>query len=268
MGLDPVLERLPAPLRSARVTPASAIQAFCLGVIDAVADSVGVVKPQSACFERYGAEGVAALGEVVAHARERGLVVVLDAKRADIASSAGHYAAGAAALGADWITLSPYMGRSTIEPFLDAGLGVFALARTSNPDADELQTLVLQDGRTVAQRVSSMIADVGRARRGSSGLSDVGAVVGATKAAGEGARLRQIMPNQVFLVPGVGAQGGTVEDVRPLARAGASSPGALGLVVNASRSVLYPEDGGGDDWPEAVARAARSFADPLGALHA
>ncbi len=260
MGLDPVFERLPDELRSLRMTPASAIQAFCLEVIDAVAGVVGVVKPQSACFERYGGEGVAALAEVIARARERGLYVILDAKRADIASSAEHYAAGAAGMGADAITLSPYMGRSTIQPFLGAGLGVFVLTRTSNPDADELQSARLEDGATVAQRVASMIAEVGRAQIGASGLSAVGAVVGATKAGADGARLREIMPDQVFLVPGVGAQGGSVADIRPLARAGARSSGGLGLVVNASRSVLYPTPPADTPWPEAVADAAGRFA--------
>lgn len=266
VGIDPVLERLPGELRAARVPPASAIKAFSLSVLDAVAGAVGVVKPQSACFERYGSEGVAALEAVVEHARSLGLFVILDAKRGDIGSSAAHYGAGAAAMGADAITVNPYMGRSAVRPFLDEGLMVFALARTSNPDSDELQAAALEEGGIVAERVARMIADMGTAHVGGSGLSGVGAVVGATKASADGRRLRGAMPDQFFLVPGVGAQGGTVEEVRPLMRAGAASPGGLGVVVNASRSVIFAEAGAGEAWTDAVVREAHRLADDLRAL--
>ncbi|MEZ6241873.1 MAG: orotidine-5'-phosphate decarboxylase [Phycisphaerales bacterium] len=266
VGLDPVHEKLPEAMRSMRMAPASAILAFCLDVIESVAGVVGVVKPQAACFERYGAEGASVLGEVIARAKQRRLFVILDAKRSDIASSAEHYAAGALALGADAITLSPYMGRSAITPFLDAGLGVFVLARTSNPDSDEVQAARLEGGASVAEHVASMIADLGRAHVGARGLSGVGAVVGATKASSDGARMRALMPDQVLLVPGVGAQGGSVEDVRPMARPEASSPAELGLVVNASRSVLYATPEGRETWQEAVSRAATGLVDDLRAL--
>ncbi|MEZ6319335.1 MAG: orotidine-5'-phosphate decarboxylase [Phycisphaerales bacterium] len=258
VGVDPVLERLPAAVRDA--DPAAAIERFGVGVVEAVAGVVAAVKPQSGCFERFGSAGVRALERVVHRARELGLVVVLDAKRGDIGSTSAHYAAAASGMGADWITVNAYLGMSGIEPFLDAGLGVFALVRTSNPDSDALQAAALASGGTVAGRVAQQIAELGASRVGASGLSAVGAVVGATKAGEELAGLRAVMPDVPCLVPGVGAQGGACADVRPLARAGASSMGAAGVVINASRSVLYP---GGDsgNWQEAIASAARAFAD-------
>ncbi len=265
VGLDPVLASMPAEARDGAGSDTAAIERFCEGVLEAVAGVVGVVKPQAACFERYGAAGYGVLERIVAKARSMGFVVVLDAKRGDIGSSAEHYAAGAAAMGAHWITVSPYMGPSTIEPFLDAGLGVFALCRTSNPDSDRVQQLDA-GGRTVAERVGAMIAEIGENRLGHGGLSALGAVVGATKSGQEGASLRGSMPRQFLLVPGVGAQGGTPREVAPLCRADGRSVGETGVVVNASRSVLYAERPAGGRWQEGVRRAAERFAASLGVL--
>lgn len=255
VGLDPVLERLPAAFD--RADAGAAIESFCLGVLDAVAGVVPAVKPQAACFERFGSAGVCALERVVRRARDLGLIVVLDAKRGDIGTTSAHYAAGAAGMGADWITVNAYLGTSGVEPFLDAGLGVFALVRTSNPDSDAVQAAELAAGGTVAELVARQLAAIGRAPAGARGLSAVGAVIGATKGAGELARLRAAMPDQPCLVPGVGAQGGSPEDVRPLRRPG--TVGEAGVLINASRSVLYPEGGAGG-WADAVAAAARAFA--------
>jgi len=260
VGIDPVIERLPDAVRHA--DPVVAIETFSLGVVEAVAGVVPAVKPQSGCFERFGAAGVRALERVVGRARDLGVVVVLDAKRGDIGSTSAHYAAGAAGMGADWITVNAYLGMSGIVPFLDAGLGVFALVRTSNPDSDALQASELTAGGTVAQLVARQIAGLGASHVGASGLSAVGAVVGATKAGDELAHLRGAMPDQVCLVPGVGAQGGSAADVCPLRRAGAGSVGARGVLVNASRSVLYPAASGGR-WQDAVAGAACAFADEV-----
>ncbi len=243
-----------------------AIETFSLRVLDAVAGAVGVVKPQSACFERYGSAGYAILEKVIARARDLGFVVILDAKRGDIGSSATHYGIGAANMGAHFITVSPYMGPSSIQPFLDAGLGVFALARTSNPDSDEVQLQELRDGSCVTHSISKMIATMGNDRLGESGLSNLGAVVGATKSADDVRTLREIMPNQMFLVPGVGAQGGTVGDVGPMTRPDATSPGQLGVIVNASRSVIYAQPVGDESWLSAIQSAAIGFATELKAL--
>lgn len=253
VGLDPVEASLPAELRSASPDAVAAITDFSAGVLRAVAGLAPAVKFQSACFERYGAAGFAALDRSIQLARSLGLVVVLDAKRGDIGVSSDHYAASAAAMGADAITVSGYLGPSGVEPFLKAGLGVFVLVRTSNPDSDLIQAHRLADGRSVAEMMADTVAKLGEARRGECGLSDVGAVVGATKA-GEGAQLRARMPDQVFLVPGYGAQGGTAEDVRALLR-----PDRRGVLVTASRSVIYapPVE---SDWKTGVAAAARRLA--------
>lgn len=264
VGIDPDVDRLPERLRRGPDSEVEQVRAFCLGVIDAVADVVAVVKPQSACFERFGSAGYGVLEDVVARAREHGLMVILDAKRGDIDSSGRHYAHGARAMGADWMTVSPYMGPSTIEPFLEAGLGVFALCRTSNPDSRRLQGLDA-GGLTVAERTGEMLSDLGQSCRGACGLSAVGAVVGATNDAGEVSRLRTLMPDTVFLAPGFGAQGGTLAELAPMRRAGASGVGDFGVVVNASRSVLYPPAAGAD-WQEAVHAAAQTLVRELSAL--
>ena len=261
VDLDPVLESLPDAVRVRHHDPVEAVRAFCLGVIDAVADAVPAVKPQSACFERYGSRGVAVLEAVCSHARSRGLCVVLDAKRGDIGVSAQHYAAAAVHAGAHAITVNAYLGFDTVEPYLDAGLGVFALVRTSNPGSDAVQDPRLHDGRTVAAMMAERVAALGAARRGASGLSDVGAVVGATKAA-QGVELRRLMPSQVFLVPGYGAQGGTAADIRALARAGAKDPAEAGVLVNASRSVIYARGVGA--WQENIRTAAATMTEELG----
>ena len=187
-------------------------------------------------------------------ARQHGLVTILDAKRGDIGISASHYAAAATAMGADWITASGYMGPDTLMPFLDAGLGTFVLVRTSNPGSDALQSLALADGRTVAEAVADMVEELGAARCGAHGMSQLGAVVGATKPA-DGSALRARMHRTIMLVPGYGAQGGTLADIRPLF--GDSGHDA---VVTASRSVIYAFDPANRDWASSVARAAESLA--------
>lgn len=260
VGLDPDFERLP-PAVSAGATELDAIEQFCMGVIEAAASVAPIVKPQSACFERYGSAGVAVLERVCREARARGQIILLDAKRGDIGQSGRHYAQAALRLGAHAITVSGYLGPDTIEPFVSAGLGVFVLVRTSNPASDAVQSRRLDDGRTVAEMMADLVADLGERCIGRRGLSDVGAVVGATKAE-DGAALRARMPRQIILAPGVGAQGGRIDDLAQMAR-----PEGGGVLVTASRSILYPPDADAD-WRAAIARAAaqtgRDAADVLG----
>jgi orotidine-5'-phosphate decarboxylase len=258
VGLDPVAERLPQEIRVAHHDPLAAVGEFGREVLHAVAGTVSAVKFQSACYERYGSRGVAVLEQHIGLASGLGLTVVLDAKRGDIGLSAAHYAAAAVRMGAHAMTVNGYLGPSGIEPFLDAGLGVFVLVRTSNPDSDPLQAARLGDGRSVACAVAQQVAALGRSRMGLCGLSDVGAVVGATKAV-EGRELRDAMPDQIFLVPGYGAQGGTAEDIRSLLR-----PDRRGVLVTASRSVIYPEATG--SWRRAVADAAKRFRDEIASV--
>jgi len=257
VGLDPVLGKIPAEVRAKHGSEVDAVEAFCLGVIEASAESAAAFKPQSACFERLGAPGLAAMGRVIAAAQNLGVPVVLDAKRGDIGISAAHYAEAVRGLGADAVTVNAYLGMGTVMPYLEAGLGVFVLVRTSNPDSDEVQSERLASGETVAERMAGLVRTLGSGFVAARGMSAAGAVVGLTKSA-DGARLRELMPEQVFLVPGYGAQGGGAADLNPMLTRDPGVPGR-GVLVNASRSVIYAEAKAGESWREAVARAAREM---------
>lgn len=261
VGLDPVLESIPAAIRARHHEPLAAIAEFSHGVLGAIGGIVPAVKFQSACFERYGSRGVALLEELSLEAGRLGLVIVYDAKRGDIGTTSAHYAACARRLGAHAVTVNGYLGRSGLAPFLDAGLGIFVLVRTSNPDSDEVQGVPLADGRTVGSMVADIVANLGATTPGDCGLSNVGAVVGATKS-GEAKALRARMPNQVFLIPGYGAQGGTAQDIRDMRRPGQPMHLA-GALVTASRSVIYAPVKEGQPWHEAVATAAKQLASEI-----
>jgi orotidine-5'-phosphate decarboxylase len=264
VGLDPRLELLPVELRGAgtgRGGSALALERFCTGIVDAVSAHVVAVKPQLAFFEALGSDGVRAFEEVCAYARSVGLLVVADAKRSDIGSTARAYAAAylegeeGREPTADAVTVSPYLGRESVEPFLAAcrrsGGGLFCLVKTSNAGAD-VQDLILSDGRPLWHEVARLVGEWGEDLVGDHGLSSVGAVVGAThpRAVGEA---RKLMPQAIFLLPGVGAQGATPADV---ARAFTSGPASA--LVTASRSVIYAfREAGGDFRSAAGAEAAR-----------
>ena len=264
VGLDPVVDRLPVAIAPSdprdAASCAQSIERFSLGVIEAVCADAAAVKIQAACYERYGVDGYAAMWRVLAAARAHGLAVVLDFKRGDIGISAEHYAASARAGGAHWTTINAYLGADGIEPFLADGAGTFALVRTSNPSGDSIQSLPLADGRTVAEAVADLVSSLGARSIGASGFSALGAVVGATKRA-EIASLRARMPHTIFLVPGYGAQGGTADDVRAC-----FTKGALGALITASRSVIYPKAAAGTPWETAIRDAARAFADDIRAI--
>lgn len=266
VGIDPVLERLPvclAPGSNTTEAAISVITSFSLGVLEAVSGIIPCVKFQSACFERYGHLGVKALEQLIGQAKEHNLQVIFDAKRGDIGISAGHYAVAAfeqSQQSSDWITINSYFGKDGIEPFMRNGCGAFCLVRTSNPSSDRLQSQKLASGETVAQLVASMVAEIGSDSIGDCGYSSLGAVVGATKPA-ELAALRELMPQQIFLVPGFGAQGGTVEDIRPC-----FSADGKGALITASRSVIYAFDASDSDWKTPITEAAKTFADQIAAV--
>ncbi|MCH2162142.1 MAG: orotidine-5'-phosphate decarboxylase [Phycisphaerales bacterium] len=255
VGLDPVAERMPEAFRN--LAPLEAIGAFCDGVLGAISGMVPCVKIQSACFERYGASGVALLEQVINTASGNGFEVILDNKRGDIGITAEHYAAAALGAGAHWVTLNGYLGEDAIRPFLDADLGVFVLVRTSNPSANHLQSTATADGGTIASKVAEMVSGLGADCTGERGISSVGAVVGANKT-DDARSLREIMPDQPFLLPGYGAQGGGADGVQAALR-----PDRRGVLVTASRSVIYAEVEGDEAWTDAVHRAARAFADDV-----
>jgi len=249
VGIDPVLERLPEELHS--LSELEAFEVFCTGILDAVDSITPAVKFQSACFERLGFRGVELLGNLRELASKKGMQVILDAKRGDIGISAAHYAAAVTADGpCDWVTVNPYLGVDGIEPFLDAGLGVFCLVRTSNPSGDAIQKQELQDGRTVAQSIAALVSKLGEKYIGDSGWSALGVVVGATKPQ-EAIELRRFMEHQMFLMPGIGAQGASVGDMQQCFADG------HGGLVSASRSIIYPEVSG--HWQDAIASAARAI---------
>jgi orotidine-5'-phosphate decarboxylase len=256
---------------------AAAVLAHCGAVVDAVRDAVVAVKPQLACFERLGAAGRAALGEVVRHAHDAGLLVLADGKRGDIDVSAAAYAQSLVGttptpfgdvegLAADAFTASPYMGADTLRPLVEAargaGAGVFVLVRTSNPGAADVEDLELASGGPVWEHVAGIVAALGAERPGASGLADVGAVVGAT-APQHVARMRELMPGAVFLLPGIGAQGGRVEDLAP-----AFAPGRAGGLVTASRSIVTAHERAGGEPADAARAEAERLREAAWALRA
>ena len=260
VGLDPRPDLLPVELRGeahlGRPDAANACGRFCRGIVDAVAPHVVAVKPQVAFFEALGSDGIRAFENVCAYARAAGLQVIADAKRGDIGSTARAYAAaylehrdGSEPL-ADAVTVNPYLGRDSVEPFLAAcrrdGAGLFCVVKTSNAGGAEVQDLALSDGRRVWHQVAELVAEWGADLVGEHGLSAVGAVVGAThpRAVGEA---RRLLPRSILLLPGVGAQGATPADV---ARAFTSGPASA--LVTASRSVIYGFRASGSDWRAAA----------------
>src|SRR5581483_6355779 len=195
---------------------------FCCGIVDAVAEFAVAVKPQTAFFEAQGAGGWASLAAVCEYARDAGLLVLVDAKRGDVPSTAHAYAAAFAPI-ADAVTVNPYLGHDSLEPFFARdGLGVLVVLKTSNPGSADLQDLPLADGRPFWQHVADLVDRWGEDFVGESGLSSVGAVVGATHPQVL-ETARTLLPRAVLLLPGVGAQGGRLDDRAAAFTAGAAS---------------------------------------------
>jgi orotidine-5'-phosphate decarboxylase len=247
VGLDPEPARFPAALRD----DPDAIFRFCRAIVDATADLVCAFKPQIAHFSANGAED--ALARLIAHvhARHPGVPVILDAKRGDIGSTAQHYASEAFdRYGADAVTVNPYLGRDSVQPFLDrADKGVIILCRTSNPGARDLQDLDV-GGRALYQHVAETIACDWN-HNGNCAL-----VVGATYPE-ELADVRRRVGELPLLVPGVGAQGGDVEAV---VKKGRTTDGA-GLMISSSRAILYAS--AGEDFAAAARAAAITLRDEI-----
>jgi len=270
VGVDPVYERLPDELRSGEDTPAAraeAIREYSRRLLDVIAPIVPAVKPQIAYFEPYREFGLKAYYDVVAHARGLGLVVIGDVKRGDIGPTASAYAA--AHLDGpdtpDAVTVNGYFGADGLKPFADhtaRGKGLFVLVRTSNPSAASVQDFSDGSNTPFYEHMARLVARFGQedALVGQHGYSAVGAVVGATWP-DEARRLREVMPRQIFLVPGYGAQGATAKDC-----AASFKEDGTGAIVNASRSVIFAyraDQYKGLDWIEAVRRAAVAFAEDI-----
>jgi orotidine-5'-phosphate decarboxylase len=278
VGLDPRADMLPKGLlpdeeAGNAAGQAEAFERFCRGVVDVVAPLVPAVKPQAAFFEQLGPPGMSALAGVIGYAHQKGLLVILDAKRNDIGSTAAAYAraylgsAGQSPWGSDALTVSPYLGDDSLQPFVDTAVqrnaGIFVLVKTSNPGGKMLQDLVTE-GRPVYRHVAQHVETLAVETKGLCGYGAVGAVVGATYPEQLG-ELRTAMPHTWFLVPGFGAQGGTARDV-----AAAMDEQGTGAIVNNSRAILfayrrepYAQQYGDQKWQEAVEAATRDMIERL-----
>lgn len=285
VGLDPVITELPAKVAAdaverhgdGQLAVAMALLEFGRGIIDAVAPYAAVLKPQSAFFEACGPAGLYVLHALMLYGRERGLVVIEDAKRNDIGSTAEAYAQAhlgrmtlvggdtAPAFDADALTINPYLGRDGLMPFIKAatryGKGMFVLVRTSNPSAGDLQDLEVE-GEPVYLRVARLLAELSEGLQSSGGYTPVGAVVGATYPQ-QAALVRQALPHSWFLVPGYGAQGATAADV-----AVNFDRDGLGAIVNSARGIIFAHKQPwakeqGLTWQDAAAEATRQMRDAI-----
>jgi len=279
VGLDPHLDRLPTSFHRGSMAPkdprtAEAVEAFLLAVLAVLAQRVAVVKPQVAFFERLGWRGLRVLERVAEAARRQGLLVLLDAKRGDIGSTAAAYAAAylgeEAPLPVDAITLNPYLGLDTLEPFMEKARqdksGLFVLVKTSNPGAGDFQDRPLLGGGPLCDTVAGALAEAARNLTGpTTGWSSLGVVVGATWP-GEAERIRGLLPEALFLVPGYGVQGGSAaQAVRGFV------PGSSGILegglVNSSRGILFPQgaaEAGAKRWERLLDDALRRAIEELG----
>jgi orotidine-5'-phosphate decarboxylase len=245
VGLDPRVDQMPAFVRGHGTY--AAITAFHELVLEAVADLVPAVKPQLAFFEQYGVAGMQAFENTVLAAKQRGLLVIADGKRNDISSTAEAYAnaylgptgvGGDAAFDCDALTVTPYLGRDSLAPFVEAckkhGKGLFVVLKTSNPGSRDFQDQRLETtGRPLYESIASALHELGEELIGESGYSSIGAVIGATFPE-EGRRLRELMPRAQILVPGYGAQGGSAT-----AAAECFNDDGLGAIVSSSRGTTY-----------------------------
>lgn len=253
VGLDPMLSYIPEHIVKKALEEygetlegaAEAVWQFNKEIIDHTFDLIPAVKPQIAMYEQFGIEGLTVYKRTVDYCRQKGLIVIGDVKRGDIGSTSAAYAAGhlgrvqvggrsLSGLGADFITVNPYLGTDGVKPFVDVcqkeDKGIFVLVKTSNPSSGEFQDRLI-DGRPLYELVAEKVAQWGKDSM-DGGYSNVGAVVGATYP--EMSRiLRKLMPNTYFLVPGYGAQGGTAEDLRHC-----FNEDGLGAVVNSSRGII------------------------------
>lgn len=273
VGLDPRLDYVPTFIREAAEAQsgsfaegvAKAFLAYNKGIIDSIYDIVPAVKPQIAFYEQYGIEGLKCFKETCDYAASKGLLVMGDVKRGDIGSTAEAYSEAYLgnkeySINTDFVTVNPYLGTDSLEPFIkhchENDKGIFVLVKTSNKSSGELQDLI-SNGKAIYEHVADLVVKLGMPHIGSKGYNFVGAVVGATYKE-EAARLRGIMKNTYFLVPGYGAQGGTAQDV-----VACFNEDGLGAIVNSSRGIIaaykskdYSEKYSEMDYAEASRAAA------------
>lgn len=280
VGFDPQLDFIPEHIKKSAFADCGknlegaslAVKRWGFGLVDALCDIVPAIKPQSAFYEQFGWAGMRALNETIAYAREKGMYVIMDAKRGDIGSTMSAYATawlgtsepgGEEAFGADSLTVNGYLGSDCINALLplcdEKERGIFVLVKTSNPSSGELQDKIM-DGVTLYEKMGALCEGWGAKTNHAYGYSAVGAVVGATypKMIEE---LRRKMPTTMFLVPGYGAQGGSASDV-----AAAFDAKGLGAVINSSRGIIaaYKKRGRpGEEYAQAAREAAIAMKDDI-----
>lgn len=276
MGLDPRYEILPKCVTDKYPKTlegvAQAIIEYNKALIDATYDIIPAVKPQIAFYEMFGIPGIQAFKETCEYAKQKGMIVIADIKRGDIGSTAQSYSnayLGITKIGdteqsifnVDFVTINPYMGTDCVKPFIEDckkyNKGLFILVKTSNPSSGELQDLKLETDEEVYTRVAKLVENWGEELRGEHNYSSIAAVVGATYPE-QLKKIRKLVPNTYFLIPGYGAQGGTAKDI-----AYGFDENGLGGIVNASRSLMcaYKSDKWKDKFEEKdYAQATRAEA--------
>jgi orotidine-5'-phosphate decarboxylase len=275
VGIDPNFDLLPEHMRPRYLEKYEIngkLWDFVRPVLDATHDLVCGVKFQSAYFEQFGSWGVRILAKSVQYAKSLGLIVIMDAKRGDIGSTSDAYAKAylnskstfknfdfTSYLDSDAVTVNPFLGLDTMINFVEAskeGKGVFVLVKTSNPGSGFIQNAMIGD-KNVSEMLAEYVADQGESSIGSSGYSNLGAVVGATKVE-ESLHLRGIMKKNILLAPGIGAQGGSVEDIKKL-----MDKDGLGVIVPISRGITYPVLKEGDVWIEEVRKSCERYVEMM-----
>ncbi len=268
IGLDPVVDYIPAFLKEKHESVTEAILEFNLNLIDSFSDVVAAIKPQLAYYEIFGSKGIEVYEKTAAYAKEKGLYIIADGKRNDIGSTAGAYAE--AYLGekgsADALTVNGYLGIDGVKPFLDKAVAfdkdIFVLAKTSNPSSGELQDLKLESGEMICEKMMELLTKWGSETVGKYGYSRIGAVVGATYPE-QLSSFREKFNEIFFLVPGYGFQGGGAEGVR-----GGFDKKGFGSVVNSSRAVMlaYKKEGDETKYAEAARKEVLRMRDELNSV--
>jgi orotidine-5'-phosphate decarboxylase len=275
VGIDPNFDLLPEHMRPRYLEKYEIngkLWDFVKPVLDATHDLVCGVKFQSAYFEQFGSWGVRILAKSVQYAKSLGLIVIMDAKRGDIGSTSDAYAKAylnskatfknfdfTSYLDSDAITVNPFLGLETMDNFIEAskqGKGVFVLVKTSNPGSGFIQNAMIGE-KTVSESLAKYVSEQGEYSIGESGYSNIGAVVGATKVE-ESQNLRKIMPRSIFLAPGVGAQGASIENIKSL-----MDKDGLGVIIPISRGITYPKLTEGQDWITEVRKNCQMYVDMI-----
>lgn len=265
LGIDPNFDLMPESMRPIIEDSQDLkdkLWYFCKTLMNQTYDLVCGIKPQSAYFEQYGTAGIEVLAQVLDYARQLDLPILMDAKRGDIGATSEAYSKSylsptiyGSDLEADALTVNPFLGLDTLEPFVqsaNAGKGVFVLVKTSNPGAAFVQDSLI-GAHTVSHALARFVNEKGNNSVGELGYSNIGAVVGATHPS-DALELRKLMPKTIFLAPGVGAQGGDIAAIKNL-----MDFQGLGVVVPISRGINYPKSQDGQKWEDMVRTECEKF---------